>query len=69
MAGDRIGRRWSLAIGTVIFSAATMGASLADDVWQMSAWRLVSGLGFGEPTPLQSRSPATGCPNAGARSV
>jgi AAHS family 4-hydroxybenzoate transporter-like MFS transporter len=45
--GDRIGRRWSLAIGTVIFSAATMGASLADDVWQMAAWRLVSGLGFG----------------------
>jgi AAHS family 4-hydroxybenzoate transporter-like MFS transporter len=45
--GDKIGRRWSLAIGTVIFSAATMGASLADDVWQMAAWRLVSGLGFG----------------------
>ena len=45
--GDKIGRRWSLAIGTVIFSAATMGASLADDVWQMSIWRLLSGLGFG----------------------
>jgi AAHS family 4-hydroxybenzoate transporter-like MFS transporter len=45
--GDRIGRRWSLAIGTVIFSAATMGASLAADVWEMAAWRLVSGLGFG----------------------
>jgi AAHS family 4-hydroxybenzoate transporter-like MFS transporter len=45
--GDKIGRRWSLAIGTVIFSAATMGASLALDVWQMAAWRLVSGLGFG----------------------
>jgi AAHS family 4-hydroxybenzoate transporter-like MFS transporter len=45
--GDEIGRRWSLAIGTVIFSGATMGASLADDVWQMAAWRLVSGLGFG----------------------
>ena len=45
--GDKIGRRWSLAIGTVIFSGATMGASLADDVWQMAAWRLVSGLGFG----------------------
>ena len=45
--GDRIGRRWSLAIGTVIFSAATMGASLAADVWQMAGWRLVSGLGFG----------------------
>jgi AAHS family 4-hydroxybenzoate transporter-like MFS transporter len=45
--GDRIGRRWSLALGTVIFSAATMGASLAADVWEMAAWRLVSGLGFG----------------------
>lgn len=45
--GDKIGRRWSLAIGTVIFSGATMGASLAADVWQMAAWRLVSGLGFG----------------------
>lgn len=45
--GDKIGRRWSLAIGTVIFSGATMGASLSADVWQMAAWRLVSGLGFG----------------------
>jgi AAHS family 4-hydroxybenzoate transporter-like MFS transporter len=45
--GDKIGRRWSLAIGTVIFSGATMGASLADNVWQMAAWRFVSGLGFG----------------------
>jgi len=45
--GDRIGRRWSLAIGTVIFSGATMGASLSADVWQMAAWRFVSGLGFG----------------------
>ena len=24
-----------------------MGASLAADVWEMAAWRLVSGLGFG----------------------
>jgi AAHS family 4-hydroxybenzoate transporter-like MFS transporter len=45
--GDKIGRRWSLAIGTVIFSGATMGASLSADVWQMAAWRFVSGLGFG----------------------
>lgn len=45
--GDKIGRRWSLAIGTVVFSAATMGASLAADVWQMAGWRFVSGLGFG----------------------
>ena len=45
--GDTVGRRWSLAIATVVFSLATIGASTADDVWQMAAWRLVSGLGFG----------------------
>ena len=45
--GDTVGRRWSLALATVIFSLATVGASTADDVWQMAAWRLVSGLGFG----------------------
>jgi AAHS family 4-hydroxybenzoate transporter-like MFS transporter len=45
--GDRIGRRWSLAIATIVFSLATIGASYAGDVWQMSAWRVVGGLGFG----------------------
>ena len=45
--GDTIGRRWSLAIATVIFSLATIGASWSGDVWQMAAWRLVGGLGFG----------------------
>ncbi|WP_336981202.1 MFS transporter [Altererythrobacter fulvus] len=45
--GDTIGRRWSLAIATVLFSLATMGASQAGDVWQMAAWRVVGGLGFG----------------------
>ena len=45
--GDRIGRRWSLAIATVVFSLATIGASYAADVWQMAAWRVVGGLGFG----------------------
>ena len=45
--GDRVGRRWSLALATVVFSLATVGASSADDVWQMAAWRLVGGLGFG----------------------
>lgn len=45
--GDTVGRRWSLALATVVFSLATIGASTADDVWQMAAWRLVSGLGFG----------------------
>lgn len=45
--GDKVGRRWSLALATVIFSLATIGASLAADVEQMALWRLVGGLGFG----------------------
>jgi AAHS family 4-hydroxybenzoate transporter-like MFS transporter len=45
--GDTVGRRWSLAIATVVFSLATIGASTAGDVWEMAGWRLVSGLGFG----------------------
>jgi len=45
--GDTVGRRWSLAIATVVFSLGTIGASTADGVWEMAAWRLVSGLGFG----------------------
>jgi len=45
--GDRVGRRYSLALATVVFSLATIGASWSGDVWQMAAWRLVGGLGFG----------------------
>lgn len=45
--GDTVGRRWSLALATVMFSLATVGASTADGVWEMAAWRLISGLGFG----------------------
>ena len=45
--GDTIGRRWSLALATVVFSLATIAASWSADVWQMAAWRLVGGLGFG----------------------
>lgn len=45
--GDTIGRRWSLALATVIFSLATIGASWSADVWQMAIWRLIGGLGFG----------------------
>jgi len=45
--GDRIGRRWSLALATVVFSLATIGASWSGDVWQMAGWRLLGGLGFG----------------------
>ncbi len=45
--GDTVGRRWSLAIATVVFSLGTIGASTSDTVWQMAGWRLLSGLGFG----------------------
>ena len=45
--GDSIGRRWSLALATVVFSLATIAASWSGDVWQMAGWRIVGGLGFG----------------------
>jgi AAHS family 4-hydroxybenzoate transporter-like MFS transporter len=45
--GDAVGRRWSLAIAAAIFALATAGASLADGVWPLAAWRVVGGLGFG----------------------
>lgn len=45
--GDTVGRRWSLALATIVFSLATIGASWSADVWQMAIWRLVGGLGFG----------------------
>lgn len=45
--GDMVGRRWSLALAAVVFALSTVGASTAADVWQMAAWRLVGGLGFG----------------------
>ncbi|MFB0613687.1 MFS transporter [Aurantiacibacter poecillastricola] len=47
LMGDRIGRRWTLVIASVVFSLATVGASTSTDVWTMAVWRAVSGLGFG----------------------
>lgn len=45
--GDKIGRRYSLAVAAVLFAVSTIAASTADDVWQMAAWRVIGGLGFG----------------------
>ena len=45
--GDRIGRRYTLAIAALVFSLATIGAGTSGDVWQMAFWRLLGGLGFG----------------------
>jgi AAHS family 4-hydroxybenzoate transporter-like MFS transporter len=45
--GDTVGRRWSLALASLVFALSTVGASQAGGVWSMAAWRLVGGLGFG----------------------
>lgn len=45
--GDTVGRRYSLALAALVFSLATIGASMAADVWHMAAWRIVGGIGFG----------------------
>lgn len=47
MLGDRIGRRWTLALAALVFSLGTVGASTATDVWSMALWRIFGGLGFG----------------------
>ena len=45
--GDKIGRRYTLALAALVFALATVGASRADGVWTMAMWRVVGGLGFG----------------------
>lgn len=45
--GDRVGRRWSLALAATVFSLGTVAASLANGVWEMAFWRLLGGVGFG----------------------
>ncbi|MEI9851897.1 MAG: MFS transporter [Sphingomonas sp.] len=45
--GDRIGRRYTLALAALVFALATIAASRADGVWHMALWRVAGGLGFG----------------------
>lgn len=45
--GDRLGRRYALAIAALVFSLATIGAGTSTGVWSMAFWRLIGGLGFG----------------------
>ena len=45
--GDRIGRRMTLPIAAAIFSLATIGAGVSNDIWQLAGWRLLGGIGFG----------------------
>jgi AAHS family 4-hydroxybenzoate transporter-like MFS transporter len=61
LLGDRIGRRWTLALAALVFSLATVGAASSagletvrfwifeapQAVWEMAGWRVLGGLGFG----------------------
>ena len=49
--GDRWGRLKALYLATVIFGASTIAAAYTDDVWTMSAVRVLGGLGFGAGYP------------------
>ncbi len=45
--GDKVGRRYALAVAALVFALATVAASRADGVWAMAGWRVIGGLGFG----------------------
>ena len=49
--GDRFGRKRLLLASTMGFALATLAASFSTGVWEMAAWRIVSGLGFGAAAP------------------
>ena len=45
--GDKVGRRYALALAALVFALATVAASRADGVWAMAGWRVLGGIGFG----------------------
>jgi len=45
--GDAVGRRFALALAALLFSLATVAASLSTGIWSLAWWRIVGGLGFG----------------------
>jgi AAHS family 4-hydroxybenzoate transporter-like MFS transporter len=49
--GDRIGRVRALVLAVVLFGAATMAVSRADDVASLAILRVVGGIGFGAAGP------------------
>ncbi len=51
MLGDRIGRLRTLFIACLIFGASTMIAAHTNTVWEMTAVRVLGGLGFGAAYP------------------
>jgi len=49
--GDRIGRKWIIIAGTMIFGAFTFGAGFATSPQEMFLWRIGSGFGLGGAIP------------------
>lgn len=49
--GDRIGRLRTMVLACLIFGTSTIMAAYTHDVWQMSAVRVLGGLGFGAAYP------------------
>ena len=49
--GDRIGRLRTMVLACLIFGTSTILAAYTHDVWQMSAVRVLGGLGFGAAYP------------------
>ncbi|WP_433825035.1 DHA2 family efflux MFS transporter permease subunit [Actinoplanes sp. CA-015351] len=50
--GDRLGRRRMFLAGIVVFTAASAGAALAAEPWQLTATRALQGLGGAAIAPL-----------------
>ena len=51
LMGDRIGRLRTMFVACLIFGTSTIAAAYTNDVWQMSAVRVIGGLGFGAAYP------------------
>ena len=49
--GDRIGRRWTIAIAALGYALAAMGSATTEGVWELAIWRLFTGLGVGGVYP------------------
>lgn len=49
--GDRIGRRWTIAIAALGYALAAMGSATTTGVWELAIWRLFTGLGVGGVYP------------------
>lgn len=49
--GDRWGRRTGIATGCVVFGLTMLAVAGTHDLWQMTLWRLIGGMGIGGVMP------------------